>query len=45
MSFTCVRAAQFARTLGHSEHQFVALALEDQLKSAGLKMKVKIEAA
>lgn len=39
------RAAQFARLLGYSEHQFVALALEDQLKSAGLKMKVKIEAA
>jgi antitoxin HigA-1 len=39
------RAAEFARTLGYSVPQFVALALEDQLRSAGLKMRVKIEAA
>ena len=39
------RAAEFARLLGYSEHQFVALALNDQLRSAGLRMKVKIEAA
>ena len=39
------RAAQFARLLGYSEHQFVSMALNDQLKNAGLKMKVKIEAA
>ncbi|MCC7385545.1 MAG: helix-turn-helix transcriptional regulator [Deltaproteobacteria bacterium] len=39
------RAAEFARRLGYSEHQFVALALQDQLKNAGLKMKVTVEAA
>jgi plasmid maintenance system antidote protein VapI len=39
------RAATFARRLGYSEHQFVAVALQDQLRSAGLDMKVKIEVA
>ena len=39
------RAAGFARILGYSEHQFVTLALEDQLRNAGLRMKVKVEAA
>ncbi len=39
------RAAQFARTLGYSEAQFVRLALQDQLAEAGLKMIIKIEAA
>ena len=39
------RAAQFASILGYSQHVFVALALDDQLRNAGLKMKVKIEAA
>lgn len=39
------RAAEFARILGYSEAQFVAMALQDQLRGAGLKMRVKIEAA
>lgn len=39
------RAAQFARVLGYSANQFVALAVEDQLRKAGLKVKVRLEAA
>lgn len=39
------RAAEFARILGYSEAQFVAMALQDQLRGAGLKMRVTIEAA
>lgn len=38
-------AAKFAKVLGYSIHQFVALCLEDQLKKAGLKMKVELKAA
>jgi transcriptional regulator with XRE-family HTH domain len=39
------RAAEFARTLGYSETQFVRLAIQAQLKRAGLKMNVHIESA
>jgi len=39
------RAVEFARILGYSERQFVALVLEDQLRNARLKMKVIVEAA
>jgi len=39
------RAAQFARVLGYSVNQFVAVAVEDQLRKAGLKVKVRLEAA
>jgi len=39
------RAAKFARELGYSETQFVRLAIQDQVTEAGLKMKVKVEAA
>ncbi|MGD0694069.1 MAG: helix-turn-helix transcriptional regulator [Terriglobia bacterium] len=39
------RAAQFARVLGYSANQFVAVAVEDQLRKAGLKVKVRLEAA
>ena len=42
---TIERAAQFAKVLGYSVHQFVALALEDQLKKAGLKVKVHLDVA
>jgi transcriptional regulator with XRE-family HTH domain len=42
---TIERAAQFAKTLGYSVHQFVAVALEDQLKKAGLKVKVHLDVA
>ncbi len=38
-------AAQFARVLGYSVNQFVAVAVEDQLRKAGLKVKVRLEAA
>jgi transcriptional regulator with XRE-family HTH domain len=39
------RAAKFARVLGYPVSAFVAAALEDQLRTAGLKMRVKLEAA
>ncbi len=39
------RAAQFARTLGYSVNQFVAVALEDELRKAGLKVRVRLDAA
>ena len=42
---TVERAAQFAKVLKYSVHQFVALALEDQLKKAGLKAKVHLDVA
>ena len=38
-------AAKFAKVMGYSVHQFVSLSLEDQLKKAGLKMKVDLKAA
>jgi hypothetical protein len=38
------RAAQFARVLGYSVNQFVATALEDQLRKAGLKVRVHLDA-
>jgi transcriptional regulator with XRE-family HTH domain len=39
------RAARFARALQQSEAQFVRLALQDQLRAAGLKLTVTVEAA
>lgn len=42
---TAERAAKFARILGYSVNQFVALALQDQLRKSGLKLKVQVEAA
>ncbi len=42
---TVKRAAQFARILGYSVNQFVAVAVEDQLRKAGLKVQVRLEAA
>lgn len=42
---TVERAAQFAKVLGYSVNQFVAVAVEDQLRKAGLKVKVHLEAA
>ena len=38
-------AAKFARVMGYSVNQFVALALQDQLRKAGLKLKVDLKAA
>jgi len=42
---TVERAAQFAKVLGYSVHQFVAVSLEDQLRKAGLKVKVHLDVA
>jgi transcriptional regulator with XRE-family HTH domain len=39
------RAARFAAALGHSQAQFVRLALQDQVRSAGLKFRVDVHAA
>lgn len=39
------RAARFAQALDQSEAQFVRLALQDQLRAAGLKLTVNVEAA
>lgn len=39
------RAAQYARRLGYSEAQFVRLALQDEVKRAGLHYTVEVRAA
>jgi transcriptional regulator with XRE-family HTH domain len=39
------RAARFAKALKQHQPQFVRLALQDQVRQAGLKLKVKVEAA
>ena len=39
------RAASLADILGYSREHFVRLALQDQLRLAGLKMKVLLEVA
>ena len=39
------RAKKFAKILGYSEVTFVELALQDQFKKAGIKMKIHLEAA
>ena len=39
------RAARFAKVLGYGQRQFVRLALQDQLKRAGLRFKVELAAA
>lgn len=44
-SVSPARAAEWARTLGHSEVQFVRLALQDQISQAGLKLRVSVDAA
>ncbi len=38
-------SAKIAKALGHSEALFVAKLIEEQIKSAKLKLKVNIEAA
>lgn len=42
---TVERAAKFAKTMGYSVNQFVAYALEDQLRKAGIKAKVYLDVA
>lgn len=37
------RAARFAVKLGAAPESFVALALQDELRKAGLKMRVRVE--
>ena len=39
------RAARFARVMGYMVEQFVAVAIEDQLRKAGIKLKVLLKAA
>jgi transcriptional regulator with XRE-family HTH domain len=39
------RAARYARALGYSESQFVRLALQDEIKRAGLRYTVEVHAA
>lgn len=39
------RAAHFAKILGYSIDQFVAVALEDQLRKSGIPRKVTLNAA
>lgn len=39
------RAVRWAKALGYGERQFVRLALQDQLREAGVKMKVDVYAA
>jgi len=42
---TVERAAKFAKVMGYSVNQFVASALEDQLRKAGIKAKVHLDVA
>lgn len=42
---TLEQAAKLAEALGHSEALFVAKLLEEQIKDANLKLKIKVEAA
>ena len=44
-SLSLERAAQFAAALGHNQAQFVRLALQDQVREAGLKLRVAVHAA
>jgi transcriptional regulator with XRE-family HTH domain len=39
------RAARFAQALGQNQAQFVRLALQDQVRGAGLKLTVEVKAA
>ena len=39
------RASKFAFALGHHQAQFVRLALQDQVRDAGLRLRVDVHAA
>ena len=39
------RAAAWAKLLGYADWQFVTLALQDEVRAAGLKLKVSVRAA
>ncbi len=42
---TIGRAAQLAKVMGYSVNQFIALALENELRNAGYRVRVHLEAA
>ncbi|HEY3253761.1 MAG TPA: helix-turn-helix transcriptional regulator [Polyangiaceae bacterium] len=44
-SVSVERAAAWARALGYLEAQYVALALQAEVNAAGLKLRVRVEAA
>jgi transcriptional regulator with XRE-family HTH domain len=44
-SLSLQRAAEFARALGQHQAQFVRLALQDEVREAGLKLRVEVKAA
>ena len=44
-SLSLQRAAEFALALRQNEAQFVRLALQDQIRQAGLKLRVEVNAA
>jgi len=44
-SVSVQRAAAWARVLGYLEAQYVALALQAEVNAAGLKLRVRVEAA
>ena len=44
-SVSLEKVALFAKTMGYSVHQFAEVALDDQLRQAGIKAKVNIEVA
>ena len=44
-SVSLERAARFAAALGQNEAQFVRLALQDQVRDAGLKLRVEVHTA
>ena len=44
-SISLQRASEFALALGHHQAQFVRLALQDQVRNAGLKFRVNVHAA
>ena len=39
------KAAEYADTLGYSQEQFVKFILQDELRKAGLKLKVEVKAS
>ena len=44
-SVSLQRASEFALALGYHQAQFVRLALQDQVRDAGLKLRVDVHAA
>jgi antitoxin HigA-1 len=44
-SLSLHRASEFAKILGYNQSHFVRLALQDQVRDAGLKLRVDVHAA